>query len=120
MGGAQSHEPLRRRNPFKKRRRSVQSSGSTSESTPGSTRDLTSFDGSPTPSAETTNKFDLSELYGGATVVEAFRYIEGRRYFNPSTVQYLFPSDEIWTNRMMLLQLIFKEAWSNNFSSPVS
>jgi len=72
-----------------------------------------------TPS-QTSFEAEISQFYGGYSVLDAFRYIEGRRYHN-SDAQYCFPNDSEELRRMQLSHNVFKNSWGGtNFSAPVA
>ncbi|CAG8518210.1 58_t:CDS:2 [Ambispora gerdemannii] len=63
---------------------------------------------------------DLSQtLEGETTILDKFRYIEGRRFHNVQDVVYCFPCDKQEINCMVLSHILYKNHWKSNFSSPI-
>ncbi|KAF0556905.1 S-adenosyl-L-methionine-dependent methyltransferase [Gigaspora margarita] len=70
-----------------------------------------------------TNKLDSSDnsesdTYND-TLLDSFRFINGRRYHNDSEVSYSLPNDEDEADRLNFQHSLLKYAWQGNHSSPV-
>ncbi|RIA88619.1 S-adenosyl-L-methionine-dependent methyltransferase [Glomus cerebriforme] len=53
------------------------------------------------------------------SILDSFRFVNGRRYHNLDDVTYLLPNDNKEAKRLYLQHNLFKFAWQNNYSSPI-
>lgn len=59
------------------------------------------------------------ENYGFENILDKFRNLNNRRFHNNNTSNYSLPNDKIEINRLQLSHTLLKNAFGDNFSSPV-
>jgi ubiquinone/menaquinone biosynthesis C-methylase UbiE len=65
--------------------------------------------------ADSTTPLDVQ---GSSSVLDVFRFIDGRRYHNVES-KYSLPNDAPEVQRLLAQHNLFKETWNSNFSSPI-